>query len=241
MKLLFVRHGDPDYSIDSLTETGWKEAESLSKRLSQLDITEFYLSPLGRAQDTAKKTLQILNREGKTFDWLQEFSPRVDRYDIEGRSCAWDWLPQDWTTVPEFYSYETWANHPLMQEAHVKEEYDYVVQSFDKLLESHGYKHNGNHFEVLQENHDTLCFICHFGLTCVLISHLIHVSPMILWHNFVTAPTSVTLAISEERKKGIASFRINQWGDISHLYHDGMEPSFSARFCECYSDDTRHE
>ena len=23
MKLLIVRHGDPDYSIDSLTETGW--------------------------------------------------------------------------------------------------------------------------------------------------------------------------------------------------------------------------
>lgn len=34
MKLLIVRHGDPDYSIDSLTETGWKEAELLADRLS---------------------------------------------------------------------------------------------------------------------------------------------------------------------------------------------------------------
>ena len=25
MKLLIVRHGDPDYDIDSLTEKGWKE------------------------------------------------------------------------------------------------------------------------------------------------------------------------------------------------------------------------
>ena len=32
MKLIIVRHADPDYSIDSLTEQGWKEAESLSKR-----------------------------------------------------------------------------------------------------------------------------------------------------------------------------------------------------------------
>ena len=30
MRLLIVRHGDPDYSIDSLTEKGWKEAEYLS-------------------------------------------------------------------------------------------------------------------------------------------------------------------------------------------------------------------
>ena len=33
MKILIVRHGDPDYSIDSLTEKGWKEAEYLSEKL----------------------------------------------------------------------------------------------------------------------------------------------------------------------------------------------------------------
>ena len=27
MRLLIVRHGDPDYSIDSLTVKGWKEEE----------------------------------------------------------------------------------------------------------------------------------------------------------------------------------------------------------------------
>ena len=31
MKLLIVRHGDPDYDIDSLTEKGWKEVEYLSR------------------------------------------------------------------------------------------------------------------------------------------------------------------------------------------------------------------
>ena len=53
MKLLIIRHGDPDYSIDSLTEKGWKEAELLKKRLLKLDISAFYVSPLGRAQATA--------------------------------------------------------------------------------------------------------------------------------------------------------------------------------------------
>ena len=33
MRILIIRHGDPDYSIDSLTERGWIEAELLSKRL----------------------------------------------------------------------------------------------------------------------------------------------------------------------------------------------------------------
>ena len=63
MKLLFIRHGDPDYEIDSLTEKGWKEAALLAERVSQLEVKTFYVSPLGRARDTASLTLQKMNRE----------------------------------------------------------------------------------------------------------------------------------------------------------------------------------
>ena len=51
MKLLIVRHGDPDYTIDSLTEKGWREARYLSQKLSKLEIKDFYVSPLGRANE----------------------------------------------------------------------------------------------------------------------------------------------------------------------------------------------
>ena len=63
MKLLIIRHGDPDYSIDSLTETGWIEADVLSEKLTRLDVKAFYCSPLGRAKDTAKATLRKMGRE----------------------------------------------------------------------------------------------------------------------------------------------------------------------------------
>lgn len=58
MKLVIIRHADPDYSIDSLTEKGWREAELLSDRIAKLDVKEFYCSPLGRAKDTASLTLK---------------------------------------------------------------------------------------------------------------------------------------------------------------------------------------
>ena len=58
MKLLFIRHGDPDYEKDSLTEKGWHEAELLGQRMANTPVTAFYVSPLGRAKDTASKTLQ---------------------------------------------------------------------------------------------------------------------------------------------------------------------------------------
>ena len=66
-------------------------------------------------------------------------------------------------------------------------------------------------------------------------------SPMVLWHNFVALPSSVTTIVTEERRKGTAQFRCTGFGDISHLYAGGEEPSFAARFCECYDDETRHD
>ena len=56
MKLLIVRHGDPDYTIDSLTPKGWKEVDYLSEKLAKLDVKAFYVSPLGRASATASLT-----------------------------------------------------------------------------------------------------------------------------------------------------------------------------------------
>ena len=70
MKLIIIRHGDPDYSIDSLTPTGWKEAELLSHRLKKLDVKAFYCSPLGRAKDTSKPTMAAMNREAEIKPWL---------------------------------------------------------------------------------------------------------------------------------------------------------------------------
>lgn len=238
MKLLIIRHGDPDYKIDSLTEKGWKEAEYLSQRLARLDITAFYVSPLGRAKDTASLTLNKMGRTAEECPWLREFSPLIDRPDVHDRKkIAWDWLPQDWMTEPRFFLAGQWFEHPIMQAGNVKEEYDWIIEHFDALLERHGYKRDGAYYRAVRPNNDTIVFFCHFGLECVLLSHLLNVSPMVLWHGTCAAPTSVTTVITEERRKGHASFRISAFGDVSHLYVHDEPPAFAARFSECYDDE----
>ena len=95
MKLLIIRHGDPDYTNDTLTEKGWREAECLAEMLSQQDITSFYMSPLGRAQDTASLTLKKMGRDAEVLPWLREFDVRIIRPDSPDKlRIAWDWLPQ---------------------------------------------------------------------------------------------------------------------------------------------------
>ena len=55
MQFLIIRHGDPDYVHDSLTEKGFREAELLARRLKKEGVDKIYVSPLGRAAATAHR------------------------------------------------------------------------------------------------------------------------------------------------------------------------------------------
>lgn len=242
MRLMIVRHCDPNYSIDSLTEKGWKEAELLADRLEKIEVKDYYVSPFGRARDTANVTLKRVGRTATECEWLREFQGHVIRPDVGEKIICWDWLPQDWTAQEAFYDKENWKKPEIMQPFGVPDEYDWVVENFDKLLAEHGYSRNGNYYNVTQGNNDTLMFFCHFGVECVLLSHLLGISPMVLWHGTCAAPSSVTTVVTEERRKGIAGFRMSNFGDISHLYAGGEEPAFAARFCERYENsEERHD
>ncbi|MBD5528221.1 MAG: histidine phosphatase family protein [Lachnospiraceae bacterium] len=254
MRLIIIRHGEPDYEHDTLTEKGWREAALLADRISRLDVKEFYVSPLGRAKATASLTLEKMGRTAVECPWLREFAPQIMRPDVPDHTMiSWDWLPQDWTEVDEFYRRDQWSTPPVMREAvatdpvtgeqrvGIQEEYDWVVRGFDSILAEHGYQRKGGFYRTRQSNQDTLVFFCHFGVECVLLSHLLGISPMVLWHGTVAAPTSVTILYTEERRRSRVSFRMACFGDISHLYEAEEEPSFSARFCETYSSQERHD
>lgn len=233
MKLLFVRHGDPDYTIDSLTEKGWREAEFLAERLAQVETAAYYVSPLGRAKDTASRTLERVGRTAEECPWLREFQAPIWRPDVTDRKMIpWDWLPQDWMADERFFRYDAWEQPEAMAEGAVKAEYDRVTGAFDALLKARGYERDGHAYRAVRPNTDTLVFFCHFGVECVLLSHLLSLSPMTLWHGFCAAPTSVTTLATEERRDGIAVFRMLAFGDVSHLYRNDEPPAFAARFRE---------
>jgi len=242
MKILIIRHADPDYAKDSLTEKGWREAELLSDRLSAMDIKEFYVSPLGRARDTANVTLQKMNRTAEILPWLREFPGYIYDETLGRERICWDFLPQDWTIINEYYNKDLWHMVPAMKNGNVIAEAQKVFEGLDKIIEKNGYVREGNLYRAVNPNRDIIAIFCHFGVECVILSHLLGISPVVLWHGFCAAPSSVTTLVTEERRKGIAYFRMTAFGDISHLYAAGEEPSFSARFCETYDNfDERHD
>ena len=52
MKIIIIRHGDPDYEHDSLTSVGENEAQALAEFLKNMKVDAIFCSPLGRARRT---------------------------------------------------------------------------------------------------------------------------------------------------------------------------------------------
>lgn len=72
MILYIIRHGDPIYSTDSLTERGKLQAEAVAKRMQQAGINKVFSSPMGRAKMTAEPTCRLLGLDCAIEDWAHE-------------------------------------------------------------------------------------------------------------------------------------------------------------------------
>lgn len=243
MRILIIRHGDPDYEHDTLTEKGHREAQLLADRLGKEKIDYFYSSPLGRARHTCDYVARAHNKTQEIVvkPWLEEFGERHVLPSGEQRWILWDLLPEFWTNIDVLYDKNHWLETDFYKNSKMAEKYKWVTDGLDELLKTHGYTREGGLYTTAQGNHDTIAFFCHFGLEMMLLSHLCNISPVVLTHHFAARTSSVTTLYTEERRKGKAVFRCAAFGDTGHLYVGGEEPSFSARFCEVFEDDTRHD
>lgn len=238
MKLIFIRHGDPDYMNDSLTEKGMREAEFLSERVLKWkdEITHIYVSPLGRARKTCEFSLNKLGMEATELPWLKEFYYPTHHPEQNNEvHVPWDFYPGFWTRYPDAYDSDKWVDLPFLNENDLRSESGHVFASFDKLLSEYGLTRKDNIYLSDGTSDDkTLVFYCHLGVSLLIIGHILGISPFVLWHAVYVAPTSVTVLCTEERKKGEAFFRIQYMGDTSHLRLNGEPASKSGYFTDCF-------
>ena len=241
MRILLIRHGEPDYTIDSLTEKGKREAELLSRRMERYDIRDFYVSPLGRARDTAAYTLKKMNREAEVLPWLKEFSGTIpDPETGKPRIVAWDNKPRIWPKFQNVWDFRTFTDYPPFNQGNFRQVWLETVDGVNELMGRYSYRKDGPVWLCDDNKPDTIALFCHFGISMAIISCLTEMPPMPLWQRMLSLPTSVTEVVTEERIKGEVSFRVTKMGDTAHLEYGGEPRSSAGLFPECYTgkDDT---
>jgi len=230
MKLVFIRHADPDYPNNTLTEKGFNEIKALHKFYNRKNYDAVYCSPLNRAI----LTCESIDGMGKNYivkDWLQEFSQRAI---VEGKDHnSWD-IPEDEVDkcIENIFNIHDYQNCSVYKDTGIKEHLESIYEEFDKVLEEHGYKRTGSYYTPVRPNDDTILFVCHLGIMSVLLSHLFNCTFLNVAEYFAPAPCSVTTLITEERKPGLAHFRAVTMGDVSHLINDNQIPSTAGREIE---------
>ena len=251
MHLIFIRHGDPDYKNNTVTAKGAREASYLAERIAGWNVTDFYCSPYGRAQDTLKPAMKLTGRIYEVKDWLKEFDHKVKDPVAKEEKGGWDFMPDYYFAEKKFFDKDRWWKARIYKDSSFKKFYDEVTSGLDEVLLSHGYRrvskdkpvyrctphiegpytheeHLKPHQDVLDETN--LVFTCHLGIMFVLISYLTGLSPCQMWQGFFVAPTSVTVLGAEERKPGEVFFRLQMLGDVSHLTSHNEEASASGYF-----------
>ena len=230
MKLFIIRHGDPDYEHDTLTERGWAEAHLLCDRLMKEQITKVYVSPLGRAQATAKPFLEASGLTAETKDFLQEFPrpvfQRLGAFGKEDRlSCAWDLEPALFmANQAQFSDAERWSEHPMYNEYGCAEGARYVRAQLDALLDEVGLTREGILYRENErfESGQNIALFCHMGLGSLLLAHLSFMAPPLFWQMFRFQPTSVSTVLFIPVGGGMRQSKIFSVGDTTHLAPIGL-------------------
>ena len=237
MRLIFIRHAEPDYENHSVTEKGFREIACLAKRVSGWkNVKAAYVSPLARAALTAEPCLAALGMQGTVYEWLREFWPRVKNPSLGNEEILWDMFPEYFTKVPEFYDKDHWVDAPLYAgKPEVRAAWKEVCEGIDGVLAQHGYHREENLYRMDRtvtdgDDDDSILFFCHFGISSVILGHLIGISPILMLHHFVSPPTGITIANAEKRDGDAAHFRIQCYGDAAHLRENGEALSQMAAF-----------
>lgn len=234
MLLYIIRHGDPHYPTDSLTERGVLQAEAVGKRLAAAGIDKVFSSPLGRAKQTAEPTCRLLGLECQIEDWAYELNRHEMFLDIpDGKPKALGELQSSLLMENGGYDYNfsDACQHPILKEhTHMDEAVARVRAGSRDFLERLGYREENGVYRILRPSEEKVALFCHAALARTLLSELLHVPVQVMFGSFWYNHTGVTVVRFQNYENGITSPRCLCFSDCSHLYAHGPDLRYIGRF-----------
>ena len=175
MRIVFVRHGHPDYKLDCLTELGHRHAEAAAERLKNEPFARIFASTHGRAIQTAEHIASRHDLPVETFEFMRE----IKWGPIEGDEMPYK-NGYPWTVSTAMVSQNAdllrpnWAEEEYFSNNKVKFLAENICTEFDKLLATLGYTREGNFYRVTEKNDETVAMVSHGGSSSVAISHMLN-------------------------------------------------------------------
>lgn len=177
MRIVFVRHGRPDYATDSLTSIGKLHAIEAAERIKNLGISEIYASPMGRAVETAEATAGLLKLPITKLPFMREIGwGSKNGEPLEDNGHPWNLIPKLVSRNSSAVYDEAWRESPEFINNKITDYTKAVEEKGDEWLASLGYTREGKFYRVGKAASDkTIALFSHGGSSTALIAHMLNI------------------------------------------------------------------
>ncbi len=229
MRIIFVRHGHPNYVDDCLTELGHKHAAAVAERLKEEGICEIYSSTCGRAYETAEYTAKKYNLPIVKCEFMREISWGS----VDNEPIAFDGHP--WSTAdamvakgesllnPNWTEEEPFCRNTLV--AYAKK----VAEETDKWLKALGYVREGIYYRVAGTSdtgtvldksanaNKTIAAFGHGGAGSAIFSHLFNIPYPFVCTTMNQDYTGITIVEFPDTPGELVKPRFEIMNDARHI------------------------
>ncbi len=217
MRIIFVRHGHPDYAHDCLTPLGHQHAAAAAARLTDEGITQIFSSTCGRAMETAAYLSRAIGRPVVPCDFLREVAwGSADGTPMPAGGHPWS-IAQMTVARSEPLLDGNWQQHEGFAGSKLLGCMDTVAAGADNWLSSLGYTREGLYYRAGQDTRRTVAVFGHSGAGSALISHLFNLPMPFICHAMRPDYTAITIIRLPDRPGELLSPKFELLNDARHI------------------------
>ena len=217
MRIIFVRHGHPDYAHDCLTELGRQHAAAAALRLQDEGIEAIYSSTHGRAMETASHLADALHLPVTGCDFMRE----INWGSVDGEPLFADGHP--WDTVDRMVAQgeslvdPDWQNSETFRRNRVVQCVEKVAAGTDAWLATLGYTREGLYYRAGKDTKRTIAAFGHGGASTAILAHLFNLPFPFVTSTMGPDYTGITIVELPDVEGALVKPRLEMLNDARHI------------------------
>ena len=217
MRIIFVRHGHPDYAHDCLTELGRKHAAAAALRLQDEGIEAVYSSTHGRAMETASHLAYVLRLPVTGCDFMRE----INWGSVDGELLFADGHP--WHTADRMVAQgeslmdPDWQNSETFRRNRVVQCVEKVAAGTDAWLAPLGYTREGLYYRAGKDTKRTIAAFGHGGASTAILAHLFNLPFPFVTSTMGPDYTGITIVELPDEEGALVKPRLEMLNDARHI------------------------
>lgn len=217
MRIIFVRHGHPDYAHDCLTPLGREHAQAAALRLKDEGIKAIYSSTHGRAMETAQHLADVIGLPVTGCGFMRE----INWGSVDGEALYADGHP--WDTVDRMVAdgqsllAPDWMHRESFRRNKVVQCVESIAAATDDWLAALGYTREGLYYRAGKDTSRTIAVFGHGGASTAMLAHLLNLPFPFVTSTMGLDYTGITIVCLPDRAGALVKPHIELLNDARHI------------------------